>query len=230
MTAPASLVWLFDVDGTLLLTDGAGRRAMSAALQERFGIADDLAGIAMSGRTDPLIVGDVFRRHDLPLELADVHSEFWTSVLAHMRRLMDPPPGGLLPGVVDVLAALDREPTWVSALLTGNVTEMARIKLGAFGIYERFAFGAFGDEAADRNALASVAVARAAERCGVSPDRCVVVGDTEHDVACARAAGARVVAVATGSVGRDHLASCAPDLLLDDLTDADALTRWARAL
>ncbi len=229
-STPTSLVWLFDVDGTLLLTEGAGRLAISCALLDCFGIADDLAGIPMAGRTDPLIVGDLFRRHALPMDGIDMRSGFWLSVFAHMRRLMDPPRGGLLPGALDTLGALELEPAWVNALLTGNVTEMARIKLAAFGIYKRFAFGAFGDEAPDRNALAGVAVRRAAERCGVTPDRCVVVGDTEHDVACARAAGAKAVAVATGGVSRDRLARCEPDLLLDDLTDMGSLTRWGRSL
>lgn len=231
--APSSnaLVWLFDVDGTLLLTEGAGRLAIAAALEERFGIRDDLAGIVMAGRTDPLIVGDVAARHALPLHDDAVEREaFWRAVFAHMRRLMDPPRGGLLPGVLHVLDEVESEPAWVSALLTGNMPEMARIKLGAFGLFERFAFGTFGSEATDRNALACVAVARAAERYGVTPAQCVVVGDTEHDVACARAAGARVVAVATGGQSRAELEPYAPDLLLDDLTDVGRLMEWARSL
>jgi phosphoglycolate phosphatase-like HAD superfamily hydrolase len=223
---PASLVWLFDVDGTLLLTQGAGRMAIAAALRERFGIEDDLAHVAFAGRTDPLIVADALRPHGLEPD----GDPLWDTIAAQMRRLMDPPRGGLLPGVPALLDAIAAEPAWVLALLTGNVHEMARIKLDAFGVYERFAFGAFGDEAADRDALAIVAVERAAQRHGVTPARCIVVGDTEHDIACARAAGAHAVAVATGSRTRAELAARSPDLLLDDLTDAAALVRWARAL
>ena len=99
-----------------------------------------------------------------------------------------------------------------------------------FGLSGRFAFGAFGEEAEDRDRLACVAVARAAERYGVPAERCVVVGDTEHDIACARAAGARVVAVATGTRSREVLAAHAPDLLLDDLRDVAGLLEWARSL
>lgn len=225
-----TLVWLFDVDGTLLLTEGAGRRAIAAALTERFGIEDDLAHIPMAGRTDPLIVNDALRHHGLALaEAGEEREALWRAIVGHMERLMTPPPGGLLPGVREVVDAVGREPGWVRALLTGNVREMARLKLSAFGIYEHFAFGAFGDEAPDRNALARVAVARAKERCGVPPERCVVVGDTEHDIRCARAAGAWVVAVATGSLTRDALAAHAPDLVLDDLADVRALVAWAHA-
>ena len=118
----------------------------------------------------------------------------------------------------------------MSGLLTGNMTEMARIKLERFRLDGRFAFGAFGEEAEDRNALACVAVSRVAKRYGVPPGRCVVVGDTEHDIACARAAGALAVAVATGERSRAVLEAHAPDLLLDDLADPAPLIEWARRI
>jgi len=226
----ASLVWLFDVDGTLLLTQGAGRRAIAAALLERYGVDDDLTHIPMAGRTDPLIVNDALRHHGLDPDGEGDRAALWAAVVAHMRRLMAPPVGGLLPGVERALDAVAAESGHVCALLTGNVRPMAEIKLGAFGIWERFAFGAFGDEAPDRDALAIVAARRAMERCGVPPHRCVVVGDTEHDIACARAAGAKAVAVATGGRTRAQLEPYAPDLLLDDLRDTNALVEWARAL
>jgi phosphoglycolate phosphatase len=146
-----------------------------------------------------------------------------------MRVLMDPPRGSLLRGVPAMLDAVGAEPGWVRALLTGNVSEMARIKLSSFGVFDRFAWGAFGEEAPDRNALARVAVRRAAERHGVTPAQCVVVGDTEHDIDCARAAGARVVAVATGGRSREQLESHGADLVLEDLGELARLLDWARA-
>ena len=223
----ASLVWLFDVDGTLLLTQGAGRDALSHAIRDQFGVEDDLTSIPFAGRTDTLILSDVLRRHGL--EFRDGERErFWGRVTAHMRTLMDPPRGGLLPGVRSLLDTIGAEPGWVRALLTGNVAEMARIKLEAFGVHDAFAWGAFGDEAPDRNELAKLAVRRAAERHGVPPERCVVVGDTEHDIACARAAGARVVAVATGSQSSQVLAACGPDLLVENLIDGSVVLEWAR--
>lgn len=229
MNRTVSLVWLFDIDGTLLLTDGAGRDSMARALRDHHGVDDDLEGIAFAGRTDPLIVGDIAARHGV--SFADGEwAAYWERVYAHMRTLMDPPRGGLLPGVAGVLDAVGAEPAWVSALLTGNMPEMARIKLDAFGIRERFAFGAYGDAGRDRDEVARAAVAAAWERHRVPPHRCLVVGDTEHDITCARAAGARVAAVATGSRRREELAAFAPDLLLDDLTDPAPLIEWARGL
>jgi phosphoglycolate phosphatase-like HAD superfamily hydrolase len=104
---------------------------------------------------------------------------------------------------------------------------MADVKLGHFGVRHRFRFGAFGDEAPDRNALARVAIERAEQRFGLDAARCVVVGDTVHDVACARAAGAWAIAVATGVQSHAELAASAPDLLLDGLTDAQPLLELA---
>ena len=225
----ARLVWFFDVDGTLLLTDGAAREAFAAALSECFGIEDELREIAFAGRTDPLILGDILSKHRRSVS-ADEARQFWKRTHANMAKLLAPGRGGLLPGVPALLDAVEREPQWVSALLTGNTTGMARVKLGHYGIAERFAFGAFGEEAADRNALACLAAERAAELYAVPPRRCIVVGDTEHDIACARAAGMRAVAVATGSRDRELLASHDPDLLLDDLSEPDECLRWAREL
>jgi len=225
----ASLVWLFDVDGTLLLTKGAGREAMSLAFQDLFGIEDDLTSIPFAGRTDAVILGDMLAKHGLELRDGE-RQRYWDRVAARMRTLMDPPRGGLLAGVRPLLDTIGAEPTWVRALLTGNVAPMARIKLEAFGVFDAFAWGAFGDEAPDRNELAKLAVRRAAERHGVPPERCVVVGDTEHDIACARAAGARAVAVATGGTTKEALQAFGPDLMLADLAEAAAILDWARAV
>jgi len=216
------LVWLFDVDGTLLLTDGAAREAFAHAVFERLGVRDDLKGVAFAGRTDPLILADILARHGRTLSDGEL-PQFWRAACERMVDLLTPGRGHLLPGVPELLSAVAGEKDWVPALLTGNTTGMARLKLKHFGIYDRFAYGAFGEEAADRNALARVAVARARERYGVPPERCIVVGDTEHDIACARAAGAHVVAVATGQRERAVLAAHAPDLLLDDLTGPECL-------
>ena len=229
MTTPHRIAWLFDVDGTLLLTGGAAREAFARAVEERFGIADDLAGVAFAGRTEPLILADILRVHGLTLPHDD-EAHFWHAVFRHMRRALRPGRGQVLPGVVPLLDQVTREPSWIAGLLTGNMTEMARIKLAHYGLAHYFVFGAYGEQAPDRDALARAAVARVGARYGVPPQRCIVVGDTEHDVACARAAGARVAAVATGGVGRERLAACAPDLLLDSLADAGALLAWARAV
>lgn len=226
---PVRLVWLFDVDGTLLLTEGASREAFSRAVREQLGVEDDLSSIRFDGRTEPLILADILAAHGVRITASE-EAEFWRVALTRMRALLVPPRGYLLPGIPELLSAIDREPGWVLALLTGNMTEMAGIKLDRFGLRERFAFGAFGEEAEDRDGLARIAVARAATRYGVPPERCIVVGDTENDIACARAADARVVAVATGIRDRQALAAHAPDLLLDDLSQPAECLAWARSL
>lgn len=226
---PMRLVWLFDIDGTLLLTGGAARDAFARVVGERFPGRDPLGDVAFAGRVEPLILRDILARHGASFT-HDEEATFWNSVFDAMRRELVPGRGKVMAGVPELLDAIEREPGWVSALLTGNMTEMARIKLGHYGLAGRFAFGAFGEEAEDRDQLARVAVARATARYGVPPNRCVVVGDTEHDVRCARAAGARVVAVATGGTGAAELARHAPDLLLESLGDPARLLEWARAI
>src|SRR5262245_26809634 len=222
MSRASRLVWLFDVDGTPLMTDGAAREAFAHAVFDRLGGRDDPRGVAFAGRTDPLILADILARHDRKLPDGEVEP-FWQAAVDRMQALLTPGRGHLLPGVPELLATVAGEPDWVPALLTGNTTGMARMKLQHFGIADRFAFGAFGEEAVDRNALARIAVGRARERYGVPPERCIVVGDAEHGIACARAAGAHVVAVATGQRDRATLAAHGPDLLLDDLTGPECL-------
>jgi len=220
---------LFDVDGTLLHTEGAAREAFVLAVRDVLGRNDDLSDIAFAGRIEPQILGDIFAKHGIaPGD--GVEPRFWDAVMAHMRVVLRPGRGWLLDGVREALDAIGREADWVTTVLTGNMTRMADIKLRHFGIATRFAMGAFGEEAESRDALARLAVARIRERYGVPPERCIVVGDTPHDVRCARAAGARAVAVATGGTPREELGAHAPDLLLDDLRGWPRLLEWARGV
>ena len=221
------LAWLFDVDGTLLLTEGAARAAFACAVRDQLGIEDDLADIGFAGRTEPHILADILRKHGRAFDAAG-EARFWNSVFDHMRRQLEPGRGRLMPGIPRLLDRIAAEPGWALGLLTGNMTQMARIKLGHFGLDGRFAFGGFGEMAVDRNALARALVERLGREHGVPPGRCIVVGDTEHDVACARAAGARVIAVATGTATRAELEAAEPDLLLDDLSGIDAVIEWGR--
>lgn len=222
------LVWLFDVDGTLIRTTGS-REAFRVATRLLTGNDDTLEGVPFAGRTDPLILADIMVRHGRTL--TEVETErFWQVARTVMEGALAEGRGQVLPGVLPLLEAIAREPSWVPALLTGNTGAMARLKLGHFGLADAFAYGAFGDEAANRDALACRAVAEVEHRWGVPAERCVIVGDTELDIACARAAGAKVVAVTTGTRSRAELAAHRPDLLLDDLSDPAPLLDWARAL
>jgi phosphoglycolate phosphatase-like HAD superfamily hydrolase len=226
---PHRVLLLFDIDGTLLTTGGVARRAFAAAVRDVFGVEDDLGGVEFAGRTEPLIVGDILERRSLRFRDGE-EARFWDRLVAHMERQFVPPLGRLLPGVPAVLDAVQAEPGFATGLLTGNLSRVARVKLARFGLGSRFDFGAFGEEAPDRNALAQLAARRARERFGLSPERIVVIGDTHRDVECARAAGAHAVAVATGGQSADELASHAPDLLLADLSDPEPLLAYARAV
>ncbi len=222
--APARLV-LFDIDGTLVLTGGAGKRAMDRAFEDAFGVPDAFADVAMGGRTDRFLIERGLERWSLPIT-ADAVARFRDCYLVHLAGTLHEPGNGrsgMMPGVPSLLDALDARPHVQSALLTGNYEDGARLKLEHFGLWDRFAWGAFGDDHADRDALARAAVAAAPSR-GVrlaDPAHAVVIGDTPFDIACARAAGAKVVAVATGGHGLDELRGLGPDLAVESLDDLD---------
>jgi phosphoglycolate phosphatase-like HAD superfamily hydrolase len=221
------LAWLFDIDGTLLTTDGAARESFSHAVRDCLGVEDDLTDVPFAGRTEPLILADILAKHGVAFHDGD-EARFWNTVFDHMRARFHSGRGRLFPGVPELLDAVAGEPTWVQGLLTGNMTEMARIKLARFGLTDRFRFGGFGEQAEDRDALAIRTVTHVTERYGVPPARCIVVGDTPLDVSCARAAGARVIAVRTGRESRADLAALGPDLVLEDLSDTARVVEWAR--
>jgi phosphoglycolate phosphatase-like HAD superfamily hydrolase len=228
-----SRLLLFDIDGTLVLTGGAGKRAMDRAFAERFGVADAFAGMSMAGRTDRWLAEQALERHGLEATPARL-DDFRTSYLAHLTTFIHEPGTGrrgVMPGVGTLLDRLAASSGVHVALLTGNYAEGARIKLAHFDLWQRFGWGMFGDEHADRDALARAAIARAPGH-GVrldEPSQAVVIGDTPFDIACARAAGARVIAVATGGHAIDELRACGPDLALEDLRDLETVIAFVAA-
>lgn len=220
--------FLFDIDGTLIQSGGAGRAALDAAFAEVFGIGDGTRGIMLSGRTDSGIQNELFETHGIEPSPAN-RQHFLQAYLAHLPRLLAERQGAILPGIstlLDELAGCSRS---LVGLLTGNVREGARLKLEHFGIYHHFSFGGFGDDHGDRDDVARCAVASLEaiypER--IPPEQVVVIGDTPSDVRCARAIGAQVVAVATGEFTAEQLAAENPDLLLDNLSDSSSLlAKW----
>lgn len=215
---------LFDIDGTLLTTGGAGERGFGEAFHEAFGIHDDLATINFAGATDTLITRMLFDKHGLP-ETPGNHARFKTAYLPRLAANVSLLPGRVMPGIVELLPALRERPEeFALGLLTGNYEAAARIKLERYGLAAFFPFGAFADDSHDRDLLGPVALRRARERFGsrafADPARDVLIlGDTPRDIACARACGARVLAVATGRHPREDLAGYSPDFLFDTLAD-----------
>jgi phosphoglycolate phosphatase len=222
---------LFDIDGTLILTGGAGGRAMSRAFEDTFGIPGALHGIPMGGRTDAGILAQAAARAGLVLS-ADDRRRFRDRYVDCLREALPdaPHPKGVLPGVRPLLETLASRPDIFLALLTGNTEEGARLKLEHFDLWQFFQCGAFGDVEAERNDLFAVAMRRALA-CGapdVAPANVIVIGDTELDVAVAVAAGARSVAVATGSSSLAALRQCGADVVWPDLSDVNAFLEWLR--
>jgi phosphoglycolate phosphatase-like HAD superfamily hydrolase len=224
---------LWDIDGTLVTTAGAGRRAIDQAFLDLHGWKDATRSVRMDGRTDPWIVDEVFRERGLaPARFAEARREVLALYVEHLERaLREPPPGrpfGPLPGVERALEALAARADCMQGLLTGNIEPGARRKLACFDLWRYFPVGAWGDDAEERPALLPVALGRASASAGVrfEPRHAVVVGDTPRDVAVGQAHGARTIAVATGGgYGRDELAACRPDHLFDDLSCTEALLR-----
>ena len=220
---------LFDIDGTLVLTGGAGIRAMNRAGEAVLGIPNLLDGIPVAGRTDWIILHDALKKsgHDLDEDLfarmRDAHHEY-------LREEILLPGDGVkdvMPGIRTLLPQLQSRDDIALGLLTGNFEEAARIKLGHFDLWDFFRCGAFGDDAADRNHLVPFAVDRARGLGMGDFDYAdvVVIGDTPSDVACARAVGAIPVAVATGTYSIDALRETGATIVLDDLSDTDGFVR-----
>lgn len=213
-------VCLFDIDGTLLDSGGAGQHAMEQALLDAFAVTGPYTEIPAAGRTDKAITTDLFAHHALPVDEAN-WSRFLQSYLHHLPRSLASRNGVVLPGVPELLEQLSRRDDVALGLLTGNLEVGAWMKLQHYQIDHHFQFGGYGDQHFDRDDVARLAHAAAGQHLQdlFHPDRIWVIGDTPADVRCGRAIGARVLAVATGVYTREQLARCEPDALYDSLAD-----------
>lgn len=220
---------LFDIDGTLITSRGAGRRAMRTALERVFGAAGGIDQYDLRGRTDTRIVHDVMGALGWePARVKERLDDFFEAYVAGLTsEIGDGRHVVTLPGVAAVVERLAGSPEVLLGLVTGNIEEGARIKLLPTGLWPRFRVGAYGSDHMDRRRLPSLAARRAQALVGATfaPPDVVVIGDTPHDIDCARAFGAVVVAVTTGQYSRDELLADRPDHLFDDLGDVDAVVK-----
>jgi phosphoglycolate phosphatase len=218
---------LFDIDGTILWTDGAGRRAMEAALLTHFGTTGP-ASYRYDGKTDIQIVRETMRESGV--DEAHIDGSLAAVLDAYLERLDAElsRPGRVLrrfDGVLELLDALEARQDRVLGLLTGNLARGAARKLSAVGVApERFRLGAYGSDHQHRHELPAIALARA-EALGmrVRGDRVIIVGDTPADLQCGRGIGARAIGVATGRYSVEALAAHQPAAVFPDLTDTAAV-------
>jgi phosphoglycolate phosphatase-like HAD superfamily hydrolase len=220
---------LFDIDGTLLLTAGAGRRAIVTALTEAVGPVAAFMGIRFDGKTDPQIVSEMLEAagQPEPRESPRVR-ELCERYVGYLARELERPTSHttVMPGVHALLERLEAEPGVVLGLLTGNLAQGAALKLRSGGIApERFRVGAYGSDAAHRPQLPPIAARRAESIFGRVPygDEVVIIGDTPADIACGAGIEARAVAVATGSFSVADLESCGPHAVFETLQDTEAV-------
>ena len=205
---------------------------MSRAFEDVFAVANAFQSVPMAGRTDAWILNDAVVAHGIPLDSCAV-SRFREAYLRHLAIELEQPGvarKGLMPGVRELLDALAPRDDVYLALLTGNYEAGARLKLEYFDLWKYFPCGAFGDDAPHRNVLVPKALARVEAWGGLTfaAADAVVIGDTPLDVGCAQHAGARSLAVATGSHSVQELRAAGADDVLEDLGDTGEVLRVLR--
>ena len=221
---------LFDIDGTLLLSGGAGRRAILAAVSDEAGIEPDrVEEVRFDGKTDPQIVTELFEaaghvEPPSPKRIARVLDRYLDHLEQDLARFADL--ATVMPGVGLLLESLGRDDRVVLGLLTGNVTRGAMLKLKAVNIrFDQFQVGAYGSDHHLRSELPAIAVDRARPIFGRAPagQEIVIIGDTPADVSCGRGVGARSIGVATGSFSTDNLSGAGAHHVFADLSDTAAV-------
>jgi phosphoglycolate phosphatase len=216
---------LLDIDGTLLLGKGSGRAATQLAMQEVFGTVGKLADYQFVGKTDFYTLVELLSPEGFTeAQIAEVLPHYSEVLTRHMLQIMHEYPMHALPGALELVNQLAARSDVLLGLITGNVLQMADVKLRAVGIDPSvFVIAAYGTEARVRRELAPIILARAEQHSGVQFDlqNVVFIGDTVDDIDCAHSIGARIIAVATGSVPREKLEQHPPVTVLDNLADVE---------
>lgn len=211
---------LFDVDGTMVLSGGAGHRALKKAIQETFGQADSMDSIRPDGKTDPAIIKEALSRlgkedsytEETAKSLFSVYIPFLRDELEQSENFQ------VLPGTRELVSSLNRNPEILLGLATGNIEKGARLKLEKAGLNSFFSFGGFGDDAENRTELICAAIGRGQNAASTDQlDVTIVIGDTPRDIVHGKEAGAKTIATASGSYSLDALEAYKPDLAIASL-------------
>lgn len=220
---------LFDIDGTLLLSGGAGGRALSGAIAQTYTLPTGTDGVRFDGKTDPQIVREILSHHGQEDRFTDEKvSSLFSIYLALLRKELTAGDGFLvLPGAHKLVRTLDRQEHFLLGLATGNIEEGARLKLERAGLESFFAFGGFGSDAENRTDVIRVAMERGSKRnAPFNPEKVFVVGDTPRDIVHAKEAGACTLAVASGNYSLDALRSYQPDLAVASLQPIEPIVEF----
>lgn len=218
----AKKILLFDIDGTLLLTGGAGKIAFEKAVEELFGFKNSWGNLIPDGKTDPMIIEEVITPlKGSPLsqseyeELCGRYHDHFEIEVARVEKFR------VMPGIVELLNHLSENPSLALGIATGNFRKAADMKLRRGGIEHFFSFGGFACDSADRRELTKIGYERGKTFCGenIASSNVVVIGDTVHDIRAGKSIGAKTVAVCTGSTLPETLQTLEPDYLFQDLSD-----------
>jgi phosphoglycolate phosphatase len=217
---------LFDIDGTLIDSGGAGVRSLDLALKDLFSIENGFHGISMAGKTDTQIIKEGIMKHGISAD--GTIDAVIKAYLNYLRREINNDRKHVKPGIYEVLEELKPLQDLGLGLLTGNIEEGARIKLEPFRLNEYFPAGAFGSDDEDRNNLLPIAVKRFEElfQQKIEADNCIIVGDTPRDVECAHIYGAMCIGVATGPYSYEDLIEAGADYVVHDLSDQKTLLHF----
>ncbi|MFZ5806923.1 MAG: HAD hydrolase-like protein [Verrucomicrobiota bacterium] len=209
---------LWDIDGTLISTAGAGICAFLKAASRLYGMEATIDGIPCAGRTDTKIAVDMLKKYGVEITEPNIQN----LLQAYIEELPGELPryqGKVFPGVLEILRQSQQRGDIVTGLLTGNLARGAELKLSHYKIWQYFSFGAFADDSANRNELGPIALKKAHAQYGIqfSPENVYIIGDTPHDIECAQAIHAHSIAVATGGYKSEHLSPHNPTVLWENL-------------
>jgi phosphoglycolate phosphatase-like HAD superfamily hydrolase len=217
---------LFDIDGTLIDSGGAGVRALDLAMKELFALENAFQGISMAGKTDTQIIREGLVKHALSTDgtidaVINAYLRYLAQEIKNNRKHVKP-------GIYEILVELQTLSNVGMGLLTGNLEKGARIKLEPFGLNEYFPSGAFGSDDENRNNLLPFAVKRFENifQKKIEIRECIIVGDTPRDVECAHIYGAICIGVATGPYSYDVLVEAGADYVVQDLTGQSAVLQF----
>ena len=223
---------LFDIDGTLLLTHGAGMRAMNRAFEFHAVLPDTVKAVHPDGKTDPQIVREVMKVCGRDSECtSEMFAGFFTSYLSFLKEEMAVCTQlRIMPGVPELLARLAEEPDFCIGVATGNIEEGAWLKLRHARLHSFFHFGGFGSDSEDRTEVIRQAIARGTALVGPQEvEAAFVIGDTPRDIIHGQAASARTIAVATGTYSLETLRNHEPDLAVATLEEAEPVMQVLRS-